>query len=103
MPLAQFDETLPSFEGKSGDGNAGASQDGTFHTPTARLPHGIVCYRCEAKIPNTTQNQATRRYKNFMEKMLFTTRELQQGIARCTKICCGIYGKNTTIAGTPTG
>ena len=23
MPLTQYDETFPSFEGKSGDGNAG--------------------------------------------------------------------------------
>ena len=37
-----------------------ASQDGTFHTPTAGLVHGTVCYRCEAKIPNTIQNQVIR-------------------------------------------
>jgi hypothetical protein len=37
-----------------------ASQDGTFYTPTARLLHGTVSYRCEAKIPNTIQNEAIR-------------------------------------------
>jgi len=79
-----------------------ASQDGTFHTSTARLLHGTVCYRYEAKIPNTIQNQATRRYKNFIETLLFNTRELQQGIARWTDTYCGIH-ENTTIAGTYTG
>ena len=55
------------------------------------------------KSPNTIQTQAIRRYKNFMETLLFNIRELQQGIARWTDTCCGIYGKNTIIAGTSTG
>ena len=101
MPLTQHDEALKgSLETVTQEGRA--SQDGAFHISTARLLHGTVCYRCEGQIPNTIQNEATRRYKNFMETLLFNTRELQQGIARWTDTCCGIYGKNTTIAGTST-
>ena len=65
-PETVMQEGRTSQDGRKGrasqDGRKGrASQDGPFHTPTAGLLHGTVCYRCEAKIPNTIQNQATRR------------------------------------------